>query len=429
MAEAATDRVIVVTVDSHVAPPMELMRPYCSEQYLEEYDAWMAAYSPGLLDLDPAVFFSDGYLEGLLNSQLRPLMHYDPDERLADMDADGVAAEVVYHGALNGHSIPFYTVAGIAVNLPSSSREHELIVEGFRMYHRWLADYCGSAPGRRCGLIHLPFWDLEASVAIIEEADGFEGLKGINMPALRPGLLGYHNPHWEPLWRACSERDLSLNLHGGVAAVDLDQLVGTNAGSLTGFEMLYWCRRALFFMIIGGVFDRYPDLKFVMTEQPTGWVKPILGELDDAAGGPIFRRPDIKKRPSEYFKSNCYIGASFMSQGDVAYAQQYGLQDQFLWGSDYPHVEGTFPHSKLSLRHALEGVESEEFIRGVCGLNAVPLYGFDQGRLQAVADRIGPTLSELQTPVDPADLPSGTPSLGFRGDTQSWAMDDFVVAR
>ena len=411
--DVGTDRVMVISVDTHASPPLDVLRSYCTKNYLDEFDAFASTFTPGLNKLDPTILFNDDYLADALASLARPLMHYDPDERLKDMDADGIAAEVIFHGALNGQAIPFWTMGGVALELPSDSRASELAIEGFRIYHRWLVDYCAAAPGRRCGLIHLPFWDLEASLEIIREGQE-AGLGGINLPALRPGLPGYHNLHWEPLWELAESHALSLNLHGGYAALDMDQLVGENGGPLIGYELLYWTRRALFFLILGGVFDRHPDLKFVLTEQPGAWVLPALAELDEAATGPVFRRPNLKKRPSEYFFSNCYIGASFMSKGDVAAALEHDLGERLMWGADYPHVEGTFPNSVLSLRLALEGVESEKFLRSVVGTNAASVYGFDADVLRPVTDRVGPTLEELRTPVDPAELPTRTSSAGFR---------------
>ena len=191
-------------------------------------------------------------------------------------------------------------------------------------------------------------------------------------------------------------------------------MVGENAGPLIGHELMYWTRRAMFYLILGGVFDRHPELKFVLTEQTTLWLASGIAELDEAASGPVFRHPNLAKRPSEYFYSNCYIGASFMSKGDVAAALRSGMEDRIMWGADYPHLEGTFPNSVLSLRYALEGVEDEEFIRAVCGGNAAAAYGFDLEALDKVADRICPTLEELRTPVSPEEIPTGIASAGFR---------------
>lgn len=415
---AGTEKVTIISVDTHASPPLEVLRQYCSKKYLDEFDAYQSSYVPSLNGLDPMALFSDTYLQELGAQFERPLMHYDPLERLGDMDADGIAGEVVYHGALNGQPIPFAGFGGVPVDLPTGSLASELSIEGFRIFHRWMADYCAAAPERRRGLIHLPFWDLDASIDIVKEGHTL-GLGGVNLPSLRPGILGYHNLHWEPLWETCESLNLSLNLHSGFASLPTPQLVGEFSGPIAGHEILYWTRRALFFLILGGVFDRHPKLKFVLVEQPSGWVVPALAELDDAVSGPIFRHPDLKKRPSEYFYSNCYFGASFMSRGDVAAALRGGMGDRIMWGADYPHLEGTFPDSVLSLRYALDGVDSDDFIRGVVGYNAAAVYGFDMEALQSVADRIGPTLEELHTPVSPEMVPTGTATAGFR-EGQGW---------
>ena len=418
---ADTEKVTIISVDTHASPPLDVLREYCSKKYLDEYDAYASTYVPALNDIDPFALFSDTYLQELGAQFERPLMHYDPYERLLDMDKDGIAAEVVYHGALNGQPIPFSGLGGIPIELPKGSRESELSIEGFRMFHRWVADYCAAAPERRRALIHLPYWDLDATLDVVREGQAL-GLGGVNLPAGRTGLPGYHNLVWEPLWDLCEEYDFSLNLHSGFAALDTKQLVGEFSGPLMGHEILYWTRRALFFLILGGVFDRHPKLKFVIAEQPSCWISPALSELNDAVSGPIFRRPALKKKPSEYFYSNCYFGASFMSRGDVAGTIRSGMEDRLMWGADYPHLEGTFPYSVLSLRYALEGVEDEDFIRMALGGNAASVYGFDLDALATIADRVGPTMKELRTTLPKEEVPTATASAGFR-EGEGWGVD------
>jgi hypothetical protein len=72
-----------------------------------------------------------------------------------------------------------------------------------------------------------------------------------------------------------------------------------------------------------------------------------------------------------------------------------------MWGADYPHIEGTWPHSLDALREAVNGCTPEE-VRLMTSETAAEVYGFDLDRLQAVADRVGPKLDELVTPAVPA---------------------------
>ena len=101
--------------------------------------------------------------------------------RLADMDRDGVACEVIFHGSTNGEPIPFYDKASIrtALQYPAKTK---LAMEGIGIYNRWLADFCSVEPARHVGLCHLPMWDIEASIAEVIWAHD-HGLKGVNFPA------------------------------------------------------------------------------------------------------------------------------------------------------------------------------------------------------------------------------------------------------
>jgi predicted TIM-barrel fold metal-dependent hydrolase len=385
---------------------------------LDDFDAFAKEFEASNPEMHGVDFdmFSEAYVLHMMETLSRPLMHYDPHERLHDMDADGIAGEVVYHGALNGAPIPFVQAFGVGATVPrdTSSRAAELATEGVRIYNRWLSDYCSVAPERRRGLAQLPFWNVDEAVAELR-AVVETGIRGINLPAPRPGLPGHHNLVWEPLWSECEELGVTLNSHAGSAIVDTEQLIGENSGPLLAHEILYWSRRVLWFMILGGVFDRHPNLVMVLTEQPGGWVMPALQELDAAVDIPAFQRIALNKaQPSAYFRSNCFIGASFMSNTDARTAEAQGFADRVMWGADYPHPEGTYPNSVLSLRLALEGVQNPDNIHKMLGETAAQVYGFDIQALAPIADKIGPSLAELRRPLPENEIPTDSPSMGFR---------------
>ncbi len=120
-----TDALIVMSTDSHVGPKLEeQLRPYCPRQYLDDFDAFAVAYrqsldriggTPGLrpggmeFNPDPAI---ERNRRALLN--LKTAGHYDMDARFVDLDRDGIAAELLFHGSLNEEPIPFATSFGYA---------------------------------------------------------------------------------------------------------------------------------------------------------------------------------------------------------------------------------------------------------------------------------------------------------------------------
>jgi hypothetical protein len=110
----------------------------------------------------------------------------------------------------------------------------------------------------------------------------------------------------------------------------------------------------------------------------------------------------LKRKPSEYCATNCYFG-TFLSPVDIDIRHEVGT-DRIMWGADFPHHEGTSPHTKRALRHNFAGLPDEEVRQMIAG-NAAKCYGFDLNALQAVADRIGPTRLELETPLSAEEIP------------------------
>ena len=106
--------------------------------------------------------------------------------------------------------------------------------------------------------------------------------------------------------------------------------------------------------------------------------------------------------PSEYGKRNIWVSALLTGQ-DVPRREEIGL-DKLMWGADFPHHEGTAPYTRQSLRGLVHSVPEAE-LRPLLADNAARLYGADVGFLQTVADRVGPTVEELATPLRADEIP------------------------
>ena len=104
--------------------------------------------------------------------------------------------------------------------------------------------------------------------------------------------------------------------------------------------------------------------------------------------------------PREYFQQNCFIGASFLPKHEIHNRHKIGLE-KLMWGSDYPHMEGTWPNT-MEYMHATYGGIPENEIRMMLGENAANLFDFDMGILQPIVDRIGPTLRDIQPTIEQA---------------------------
>jgi predicted TIM-barrel fold metal-dependent hydrolase len=422
--------VVIVSNDTHIGPRLvEDLRPYCPSSHLDEFDRF-AESTATQKEAAAKMLAGSGYLD---HPNLRTPGHHDSAARLADYDHDGVAAGVLFHGSMNMEPVPFIST-GLGKGT-STYEDRDLVAVGQKIYNRWLADFVSQAPQRHVGIAYLPMWDVEAAVAEVQWAHG-AGLRGVNFPAMRDGELPEYNRRlWEPLWSVCEELGLPLVTHVGA---------GTKAdySGLEGVPLLqiesggFVSRRALWWLIFAGVFERHPGLKFMITETPGSWF-PSTGEELDAVWAFYDQKRDeplnkallaqVPRRPSEYMAGNVYIGASFASPFEVEQAVANGLSTQLLWGSDYPHLEGTFVYdegrdlpsvTRLALRHTFCGVAPEETTRMVGG-NAIDVFGLDADALQAIAAEIGaPTLDELATPIDA--VPEGASITAFRSGAGGW---------
>jgi len=184
-------------------------------------------------------------------------------------------------------------------------------------------------------------------------------------------------------------------------------------------ETTFFSRRPLTHMLISGAFERFPDLRFAMTETGCSWVPGVLAQLDafhhqmrtTGRIGELKYDPDDvpEHRPSETFARNCWIGVSFPSPGEAAARHEIGV-DRFMWGSDYPHDESTFPNTREGLRRAFAGTDPDELQPLLAG-NCAALYDFDLDALAPLAAEHGPTVDELQIPY--AGVPDGNRSPAF----------------
>ncbi len=429
-------RYLVVSGDGHAGPPLPGFAPYFDPEHRDAFDRyWRARPSAPLAeaaaggDLDALAGFLDGFMratgatpEPRAPSRSAPskatLGLFDSAIRDRFLDAEGIVAEVLYGDGFVENQPPFSDIMESRGQIFGGKPwPFELQLAGARAYNRWLADFCSSAPARRLGVIQLPAaHDIAALVTETERAHDAGLRGGILVPALEPGLPGYHDPHYDPLWAVAAERGLPVSVHGGNArSPDGPDAYGDEEPLASFFhftESTFFDRRPLWFFIWGGVFDRHPELKLVFAEALSHWVPQELMRLDEMIDmwNAKALRERIERRPSDYWRSNCAITATFISRGEAEMRHAIGIEN-LLWGSDFPHPEGTWPITETCQRHALHDIPDAETAR-ILGENAVDFYRLDRGVLQAMADRIGPAPSAIAK--EPDALPRDYLGMGLR---------------
>jgi predicted TIM-barrel fold metal-dependent hydrolase len=392
----STEHYLVISSDCHAGLPNEQYREYLDPEYRDVFDQSLVERKAlegemrerGLRNEDFAEEWERENEEGLKGS-------WDAARRDKELDADGVAGEIIFPDAdavLGGASAPFG--AGLGA---SGNSDPVLLLAGARAHNRWLAELCADSPARRAGVAIVPIiGDVDAAVAEIRRAreSGLRG--GILIPSTWAPHPPYHDARYEPVWAACQELDMPVHVHSGAAD---RESYGEYVGIYVS-EVRWWSTRPLWFLMWSGAFERYPRLKFVVAECGAFWANDMLWTMDmvydrEHAAKKLGSQltAHLKMRPSEYFDRNCWIGASNTRRRELARRHEIGIGN-IMWGNDFPHPEGTWPHTREWLRKAFWDQPVDD-TRAILGSNAAGVYNFDADALAPLADRIGPTPADL----------------------------------
>jgi predicted TIM-barrel fold metal-dependent hydrolase len=402
------DRYIVISSDCHAGLLPEKYRDYLDPQYREIFDQALPIQS------EMAVKASEKFLIKEINDEWREGIEqeltgaWDPAERTKMLDKDGIAGEIIFPDGITEHNAgPF----GASLGLPVDNIMPELQWAGAHAHNRWLAELCSTAPERHHGVALIPLlWDVDQAVEHLQWVVD-NGLRSVMIPHIVSDKDHYHHPKYDPFWAACEDAGVILNIHSGAAPMSdffgksFPEDDGTEYPGAVGMyvsEVMWWTYRPLNFMIWGGVFERFPKLKLAIAEAGTAWMIPSMMRMLDhnytdvqfsAKLGDF--RDHLSMKPSDYFKRNVAIGASCMPRADAEARHDIGLR-QIMWGSDYPHPEGTWPNTKDQMYDTFRGLPEDE-IGLMLGENAIDFYGFDRAKLTEIAQRIGPEKQFFQS--------------------------------
>jgi predicted TIM-barrel fold metal-dependent hydrolase len=271
---------------------------------------------------------------------------------------------------------------------------------GARAHNRWLAELCSESPERRCGVATIPILhDVAGAVAEMQRVAA-SGLRAMMIPTLWGGKPAYHDPIYEPVWSAAEDLELVVDVHSGGASKDI--LPGPGMVPIYATEAWWWAARPLWVLVWAGVFDRHPRLRFALTEDGAWWLPDIVDRMDEKwVGGHNTRkfgslfREATKRKPSEYLGTNVFLGASTPTRHEIDLRRRLGL-GALLWGNDFPHPEGTWPHTRDSIRDVFHDVPPDE-TAGILGTTAAGVYRFDVDKLADTVERIGPTHQEVHS--------------------------------
>jgi predicted TIM-barrel fold metal-dependent hydrolase len=391
---------LVISSDGHAGPPAHVYREYLQPQFTEAFDRHQEALEAGRMVNEK---FVEEWDEETGDREIRAA--FDPVERDRILDQEGVVAEVLFPdadvlGTGRLASSPFSS--GLA---SGRDGDPETVKEGARAHNRWLADFCRTNPRRRIGVAVVPVTaGVEDAVKEVLAAADL-GLRGVMIPTRWFDQPAYHDPVYDPFWTACEESGMVVHTHSGAGPADYG--LGRGMVPIYAAEAWWWAARPFWVLVLSGVFERHPRLRYSIAENGAWWVPDLVRRMDEKwvgshntrKFGDVFQE-GLDMRPSEYVARNCFFAASTMGSDEVDRRHQIGL-DNLLWGNDLPHPEGTYPHTRKWIAERFGSIPEEE-ARKILGLNAAAVYGVDPKSLEEVVDRIGPSASDVHGHLAPA---------------------------
>ena len=256
----SNDPYLLITADTHAGGSHAQYREYLDPGYRERFDEWRGGYR------NPS---QEHYGK-------KKMRNWDYEIRTHDQNSQGVVGEVVFPNTVP----PFYTKSVVTAQPPTADR-FELALAGIRAHNRWLKDFCAEDPDRRAGIGLILPNDLDEAIKDIEfiaEA-GLRG--GVLLPLIPPDctwLKPLYDPAWGRVLAAIQDHDLVINQHSGQGSPDYG--AGPVPEALWISEVTFYCQAGWRHLLMSGAYEKFPKLKYILTESGCAWVGPALQQLD-----------------------------------------------------------------------------------------------------------------------------------------------------
>ena len=284
--------------------------------------------------------------------------------RLEDMELEGVDAEICF---------PSLGLWLYALDNPEAE------AASARLYNDWNNEFLGGHPNRfvRCGM--LPVLDFSNTVAELEYLAS-KGFTAAMLPAVSPpGLPKYNSDKWDVVFAKGAELGIVFVLHTGTGLETVVVERGPGAGIINYTNQMTDAQQSAMYLVAGGVLDRNPGARVAFIESGASWLVALaerLDEVEEAHANFVF--PKLSRRPSQIIDDQVWASFQHDRACITAAAAKLPGARNVMWGSDYPHAEGTFPISRRLVDDLFEGLSvSDEVRNNILGLNAARLFKID----------------------------------------------------
>lgn len=368
-----TTRRPLIDADAHLDPPHEMWAnylpahlrdkaPYIEEGEEHDWVVFEGKRRPVKQLNNTAGKAGKDFKVNVKRSELRQA--WLPDQRLADMDRDGVEAAVIFGGG------------------PLGTTDSELYIASFETYNRWLWDFCGTDRSRLQGVAYLPMRDVDETIGLMRQAAKL-GFRTVNIPAFPQSADGistsatvkaisagqgaaltgnptgersYRDPEFERFWAEVCELDLTVTVHLGARVPRFGEKQHFLPDMLMSKLSM---AEPIAVLIFGGIFHRFPKLRFVTVESGVGWFAWAAEYMDRTWERQRFwTESPIPELPSHYMEQNVY--GSFIQDRIGILQRNLPGGRNIMWSSDYPHSETSWPESHDILARDFAGVPDKD---------------------------------------------------------------------
>ncbi len=372
------DDMVIISVDDHITEPPDMFDKHLSgdalatapkfgtDEHGKSFWTYQGMFMPSV-GLN-AVVGRPPEEYGMEPSSLEEMREgvYNVDERINDMNANGIAA-----------SLNFGTCVGFDGGRFHKAEDKDLALVHLRAYNDWHVDeWCGAHPGRFIPCGFLPTWDMKATVEEIARLSK-KGCTAISMneAPTSQGLPSIHNEYWKPMWKALADHNIVTCLHIGAGhpaphasmespieawITTMPMSVSTGAADWLNLDALL----------------EYPDLKIALSESGIGWIPYFMERADFShARHKAWTHSSFGgKKPSDIFKQHfmsCFIDDAFGLKNLDALNE-----DMVAYECDYPHSDTLWPEVPEYLWDSVKHLTDEQ-IEKVTNLNAMRFFNFD----------------------------------------------------
>jgi predicted TIM-barrel fold metal-dependent hydrolase len=361
------NRYLMISCDCHANEPVNL--------WIDRIDAKYRSRLPRIeVDQDGVKWVvSDGLRRTRLQDSIfdgedlvRVKAGADIAARFADRRRDGVDAEIIFPNR------------GLFM---WATDDAEFAQAQCRVWNDWAWDTYGPYNDRMSPMAALATADIPGTIKEIERVAKL-GFRGLTMPC-KPVFnsqdardVNYNMRVYDPMWALIENTGMPVTFHVGTGRDPRG--ASKEGGAVTNYvaHALVQAIEPLAALCSSGVFERFPKLRFAAIESGIGWVPWALDAMDEAyLKHHMWAYPKLKMLPSEYFRAHGAVAFQEDRTG-LALAAQFDLVDNFLWSNDYPHHEGSWPHSAEAIERQMGSFTDEQRAK-ILGLNAVRMFNFD----------------------------------------------------